>query len=157
MDDGQKYRVGFDPEIVTAPRVREFHDYWLGLRRDRRFPSKADIDITAIPRLAAGLILLKVHDEPLDFEYRIVGDEIASRLGNLKGRRVREAVLVNVTSSAYENYCIVVRSGRPQFLEGRANVAYRSGQPCLMSRVHCPLSSDGQAIDHIISFVTFHH
>lgn len=157
MDTGQKYRVGFDPEVVTAAKVREFYAYWLKVCGNRQFPSKADIDITAIPQLAAGLILLTVHHEPLDFEYRIVGDDVASRLGNLKGQRVREAALVNVTSSAYENYCAVVQTGRPQFLEGRATVAYRSGRPCLLSRVHCPLSSNGQEIDHIISCVAFHH
>jgi hypothetical protein len=155
MGSGQKYRVGFEPEIVTAAKVREFYAYWLQVRGNRPFPSKPDIDIAAIPRLAAGLILLKVHHEPLDFEYRIVGDDVASRLGNLKGRRVREAALVNVTSSAYDNYCTVVQSGRPQFLEGRVTAA--SGQPCLLSRVHCPLSSNGREVDHIISCVAFHH
>jgi len=157
MPSGQPYRVGFDPELVTASPVREFHEYWLKVRGSRRFPAKADIDIAAVPRLAAGLILLKIHSDPLDFEYRIVGDDVASRLGNLKGKRVRDAALVNVTSSAYENYCAVVRSGQPQFLEGHANVAFRPGQPSLLSRVHCPLSDNGHDIDHIISCVAFHH
>jgi hypothetical protein len=157
MAGGQAYRVGNDPEIVTAAPVREFYEYWVKVRGSRRFPAKADIDIAAIPRLAAGLILLKVHREPLDFEYRIVGDDVANRFGNLKGKRVRDAALVNVTSSAYDNYCAVVRSGLPQFLEGQANVAFRPGQPSLLSRVHGPLSGNGQDVDHIVSCVAFHH
>ena len=65
-----QYRVGFEPEVVTASTVREFYDYWCKVRGDRRFPSKADIEITAIPRLAGGLLLLKVHRDPLDFDFR---------------------------------------------------------------------------------------
>jgi hypothetical protein len=155
MPLNRECRVGFEPEIVCAQAVREFHAHWLKLRGARRFPSKADIDIAAIPHLASSMMLLKVTYDPLDFEYRIIGDEIVSRLGSMKGRRVRETALLNVNESAYRNYCAVVETGRPQFLEGWAAVAFRANEPFLLSRVHCPLASDGETVDYIVSCVAF--
>jgi hypothetical protein len=148
-------RVGEDPAIVTNAQVQEFHRYWLTRRGDRRFPARSDIQPTDIPHLLAGIVLLDVHYEPLDFEYRLIGDTIVTRLGSLKGKRVREAALINVSSSAYKNYCRVIETGVPQFLEGIAVSAYRRGRPALMSRVHCPLSSDGETIDKIVSYLAF--
>jgi hypothetical protein len=148
-------RSGEDPAIVTNARVKEFHRYWLTRRGERRLPAKSDIEPTDIPHLLSGIVLLDVHAEPLDFEYRLIGDTIVTRLGNLKGKRVREAALINVSSSAYKNYCRVIETGVPQFLEGVAVSAYREGRPVLMSRVHCPLSSDGRTIDKIISYLAF--
>jgi hypothetical protein len=148
-------RVGVDPSIASDPGVQEFYRYWLGLRRGRRFPSRRDIDPAAIPRLLPKVLLLDVHRDPLDFEYRLIGDEVASRLGPQKGKRVREACLINVSSSAYRNYCTVVETGEPQFLEGLAALAYLGGRRVVVSRVHCPLSSDGETIDNIFSYVAF--
>lgn len=153
--DAVEARVGIDPAVVTNPRVREFHAYWLARRGDRRFPSRKDIEPTDIPHLLSGVVLLDVHYDPLDFEYRLLGDDVVTRLGNLKGKRVRKAALINISSSAYRNYCQVVETGIPQFLEGTAISAYRQGRPALMSRVHCPLSADGETVDKIISYVTF--
>jgi hypothetical protein len=150
----QDQLVGFDPAIVTHPSVHEFHRHWLALKGDRDFPAKADFDPTAVPRLLPGILLLRVHETPLDFEYRIIGEEVVARLGNLKARRVREAALLNASSGAYENYVAVVEARRPQFLEGTATVAYRD-RPMRISRVHCPLSADGARIDHIISYCAF--
>jgi len=147
--------VGSDPAIVTNKRVQEFYRYWLSLRGERRFPRRADIEPTDIPRLLSGVMLLDVHYDPIDFEYRLVGDDITRRLGSLKGRRVREAALINGDSSAYDNYRRMVESGVPQFLEGTATLAFRPGRPMPMSRVHCPLSSDGTTIDKIISYCAF--
>jgi hypothetical protein len=155
MTDTSQLRVSFDPAIATSPGVRTLYDYWLRLRGTRRFPAKAEIDLAAIAHLASGLILLEVFYDPLDFEYRIIGDDIASRLGNVKGRRVREVALLNVGVSAYANYCAVVEAGRPQFLEGLTDTAFPDDRPRLLSRVHCPLAADGQRIDHIISYATF--
>jgi hypothetical protein len=148
-------RIGNDPAIVTNARVREFHAYWLARRGARHFPARSDIEPTDIPHLLAGIVLLNVHYEPLDFEYRLIGDDIAARLGRLKGKRVREAALLNNASSAYTNYCRVVESGTPQFLEGIAVSVHRQGRPMVVSRVHCPLSSDGETIDKIISCLAF--
>ena len=154
-EDGMAARSGADPSIVTNARVLEFYHYWLAQCRGRRFPRRADIEPTDIPHLLSGIVLLDVHADPLDFEYRLIGDTIVTRLGNLKGKRVREAALINVSSSAYKNYCRVIETGVPQFLEGVAVSAYREGRPVLMSRVHCPLSSDGRTIDKIISYLAF--
>jgi hypothetical protein len=150
----KEQRVGFDPGIVTNPRVHEFYQYWLQIKGDRPFPAKNDFDPAALPHLLAGTLLLRVLEAPLDFEYRIIGEEVAARLGNLKGRRVRETALLNASSGAYDNYCAVVETGRPQFLEGTATLAYRD-RPSRVSRVHCPLSADGEKIDYILSYVTF--
>jgi hypothetical protein len=154
MQSHRKAQVSFEPGIVEAPTVQELYHYWLKLRGDRRFPSKAEVDIAKIPHLASSLMLLKVTYDPLDFEYRITGDDIATRLGSVKGRRVREAALLNVDASAYRNYCAVVEAGKPQFMAGWAAIPFRN-EPFLLSRVHCPLSSDGETIDYILSCVAF--
>ncbi len=148
-------RVGSDPAIVTNMRVKEFYLYWLARRGDRQFPSRAEIEPTDIPHLLSGIVLLDVSYDPLDFEYRLIGGDVVKRLGSLKGKRVREASLVNPSSTAYRNYCLVVESGAPQFLEGVAIGAYRQDHPIVVSRVHCPLSTDGKRIDKIISYLVF--
>jgi hypothetical protein len=148
-------RVGADPAIVGEARVLEFHRYWLARRGERRFPARADIEPTDIPHLLVGIMLLDVHYEPLDFEYRLIGDDIARRMGSLKGKRVRAAALRNPASTAYDNYCRMIASGVPQFLKGSGIAAYRPGRQVTVSRVHCPLSTDGTVIDKIISYVAF--
>jgi PAS domain len=152
--DGE-VRIGADPAIVTNPRVLEFHRYWLARRGGRRFPSRRDIEPTDIPHLLPGILLLDVRYDPLDFEYRLLGDDVVMRFGSLKGKLVRTAALINLSSSAYSNYCEVVETGVPQFLEGRATGAYHQGRPSVISRVHCPLSADGDSVDKIISYVAF--
>ena len=155
MQLNRQCRVGFEPDIVRSPAVQAFHAYWQKLRGEREFPAKSQVDIADIPRLAANLMLLRVTYDPPDFEYRIVGDEIVTRLGSVKGRRVREAALINVDASAYRNYCAVIEARRPQFLEGWALFPFKSEQRYLLSRVHCPLSEDGRTIDHILSCMAF--
>jgi hypothetical protein len=154
-EDGLATRSGPDPAIVTNARVLEFHHYWLARRGSRRFPRRADIEPTDIPHLLSGIVLLDVHYDPLDFEYRLIGGDVQKRSGNLKGKRVRQASLLNTCSPAYRNYCAVVESGVPQFLEGAALGAYRPGRPTLVSRVHCPLSDDGEQINKLISYLAF--
>lgn len=100
-------------------------------------------------------MLLQVTYDPLDFEYRIIGDDIVNRLGNVKGLRARDAALLDVDSSAYRNYCAVVEAGKPQFMAGWASIPFRPNEPCLLSRVHRPLAADGETIDHILSCVSF--
>jgi hypothetical protein len=156
---GPETRIGFDPAIASHPGVQEFHRHWLALRRPgRRLPARADLDPTQVPgHLLPSTILLRVHHDAngLDFEYRIVGQALVERLGNVKGRRVREAALLDASASAYANYRAVAESGAAQFLEGRTVIPARPDRPFVISRVHCPLSTDDLTVDWIFSYVAF--
>jgi hypothetical protein len=87
--------IGDDPAIAGDARVLAFHRYWLARRGARRFPARRDIEPTDIPHLLSGILLLDVHYDPLDFEYRLIGGDIVARSGLFKGKRVREAALRN--------------------------------------------------------------
>src|SRR5689334_604111 len=139
---------------ATDPRVAEFYGIWQQLRGDRRFPSREDLRPERISRFLPGVVLLKVLRDPLDFEYRILGGDVVERVGMLRGKRVSEGPLVRANSAAYRNYCEVVEAGRPQFHDGLALSAYGT-DPMMVSRVHCPLASNGRTIDFIISYITF--
>jgi hypothetical protein len=151
----ERARIAATPEIVSNALVRGFHEFWLARCRDGRLPAKRDMDPVEMRAFLPHLVLTEVLRDPLDFQYRIIGDAVAVRLGNNTGRRVRETALINLTSSAYDNYCAVALSRQPQFLEGRAPTAFSQNRTYLMSRVHCPLSFDGAAVDHIISCMSF--
>lgn len=153
----QRTSLGPDPEIVSASDVLEFHAYWLRIRGDRPIPSRVDFDPADIVHFLPGVLLLNVLDDPLDFEYRIVGENVRSWLGNGKGRRVRHAALADlsgVQGSAYDSYRWVFHNGRPQFFEGLTKIGPCSDRRTLVSRVHCPLSSGAQ-VTHIVSYIAF--
>lgn len=151
----ERVRIGMSPDVVTIPLVRQFHAFWQLRCRDGRLPAKRDMDPVDMRAFLPNLVLTAVLAEPLDFEYRIIGDAIAARLGNIAGRRVRQAALINISSSAYDNYCAVARTRQPQFLEGYAASALRPDRLYLTSRVHCPLAADGETVDTIISCISF--
>jgi hypothetical protein len=155
VTDAQGARVGDDPAIAGDERVLEFHRYWLALRGERRFPTRKDIEPTDIPHLLSGILLLDVYYDPLDFEYRLIGGDIVARSGLLKGKRVREAALRNPATTAYENYCRMIASGVPQFFRGSAVAVYAQNRKVAVTRVHCPLSTDGTVIDKVISYFAF--
>jgi hypothetical protein len=151
----ERARIAATPEIISNPLVRGFHDFWAARCCDGRLPAKRDMDPVDMRAFLPHLVLTEVLRDPLDFQYRIIGDAVAARLGNNTGRRVRETALINLTSSAYDNYCAVALSGQPQFLEGRSTTPFTQNRTYLMSRVHCPLASDGARVEHIISCMTF--
>ena len=148
-------RLGATPDVVTSRLVLEFYEFWRMRCRGGRLPPRSAFDPVDMRRFLANIILIEVLRDPLDFRYRIIGERIIERLGNMTGKRVNENPLANVSSSAYRNYCAVVESRAPQFLEGLASTAFRSDLPSMLSRVHCPLADDGETVDHIISCVTF--
>src|SRR5258705_7804623 len=110
--------------------MREFSNSitigWCGVATGAS-PSRRDIEPTDIPYLLSGIVLLDVHYDPLDFEYRLIGGEVVKRSGNLKGKRVRQASLLNVASM-----------GLPQLLRRRRDrhpaIPRRDGDQRLSSR-----------------------
>jgi len=154
--ESRGFRVGASPDLVSSNLVKRFYEFWRSRCRGGALPSKANMDPLDMAPFLANIVLTEVLHDPLDFRYRVIGEEVISRTGNMTGKRVREMALSNISGSAYQNYCTVATSREPQFLEGEAITASKPGRPYLMSRVHCPLSSDGKTVDFIISCITFH-
>jgi len=150
------FRVGTSPDLVSSDLVKKFYEFWRSRCRGDALPSKADMDPVDMVPFLANLVLIEVLQDPLDFRYRIIGEEVIARLGNMTGKRVRDTALSNLSGSAYRNYCAVVETRQPQFLEGEAVTAFKPNRPFLMSRIHCPLSSDGKIVDYLISCITLH-
>ncbi len=148
-------RIGTDPAILSNQHVLDFYHLWQNRCRDGHIPSRADMDPLLMGRFLSTILVSRVYYDPLDFEYRIIGEEVIALLGNLTGKRVRSAAMINLAGSAFANYTFVVEHKVPQFLEGPASPAFRKERRYVMSRVHCPLSADGEVVDHIISCVAF--
>src|ERR1700686_2209004 len=128
-----KLSVGDSPDIIrTSTKVIQFYEFWRSRCKAEALPKKSDMDPVDMDPFLANIVLTEVFYDPLDFKYRIIGEELISRLGNPTGKRVREMALINVSSSAYQNYCAVVEAKRAQFLEGEAVTASKKDRPYLM-------------------------
>lgn len=70
---------------MTSPLVT----YWTDLRGDRVMPSFADFDPTALPAILTDLLVVRVHKEPLDFEYSLIGSNVRRiHRENRRGQRM---------------------------------------------------------------------
>jgi PAS domain-containing protein len=52
---------------------KEFLAYWREMAADRAAPRRQDIDVLDVPKLMPHVIILNVLEDPLDFQYRLVG------------------------------------------------------------------------------------
>lgn len=134
------FRVGDSPDIIrTSTKVLQFYEFWRSRGKGGMLPRKSDMDPVDMGPFLANIVLTEVSYEPLDFKYRIIGEELISRLGNLTGKRVREMALINVSSSAYQNYCAVAETKRAQFSRAMPSRRRRRTVPisCRASIARC--------------------
>lgn len=68
-------------ERISSPVLAAGLDYWRGLiRPGDDLPVYERFDPLHIPRLLASIILLEVRHEPLDFRYRVIGQDVRNNL-----------------------------------------------------------------------------
>lgn len=103
---------------VASPILREGYRYWLSKRGERAFPSRADFDpLVEIPRLARNIMLLDVLHDPLDFQYRLIGDKMREHMGaNWVGRRWSEIEFQRPPNPIWLHHQWVVEHREPRFL-----------------------------------------
>jgi hypothetical protein len=137
---------------LTMPEPKAAYAYWLAKKGTRPFPSRADIQPTEIPKLLPYITLLDViHEEPVDYRFRIEGDTVERVIGYRRmGRRLSE--LTSTLGPAYE-------SAYRHFDEARkaaAPLAYRSqltgvGRGLFeVEKLIVPLSNDGKRVDQLL-------
>src|SRR3546814_8726800 len=93
-------------------RLQRFLDYWRSKCQADRLPHRRDIDPTEIIPLLAAIFLMDV--EAGDFRFRLVGQDIVTRYGALKGRQLGELMrseehtseLQSLMRNSYAVFCL---------------------------------------------------
>lgn len=126
---------------IHEPRLARLYAYWLGLKGDRRFPARRDLDPVDLRYVLGHLLLLDVLRHPLRFRYRLHGAEITSRVGyDLTGKLLDE-----MPDPEYRDYAIrrcqeLVETGEPLVIR-RDRTLY--GKPGSYEALWLPFSEDG--------------
>ena len=141
-----------DPGLgFQSPLLIDLHRYWLERRGDRAMPQRADIDpIHTAFRPHLGFVVLTDVVEPLRFRFRLIG----STLTTVVGRDSTGRYLDEVYSPADYEYMIVayrwvVAHQAPLRITG--NLRHENRSWIDMESVDLPLSSDGRAVDMIMT------
>jgi hypothetical protein len=137
---------------LTVLEPKAAYAYWLAKRGARPFPSRADIQPTEIPKLLPYITLVDViHEEPVDYRFRIEGDTVERVIGYRRmGRRLSEltSTLGPAYDSAYRHFDDARKSAAP--------LAYRSQITGLgrgffeVEKLIVPLSEDGKRVDQLL-------
>jgi hypothetical protein len=137
-----------------SPSVEAGFDYWASLLIGRRYPSRREIDPTAIPRQLLKISLIDVSHDPLDFRIRLVGQHVRDRMGAVAGKRVAETVRPDQgLQNVLNRYTRCVDEARPV----RSLFRFRSLIPphdeIWVEAVSCPLAGEvPDRVDHIVTF-----
>lgn len=139
---------------VLPPSLKAARDYWTEIKGDRRFPGRADIDPTDIPRLLPDMELVEVlpplEDGTPEFRYRLTGthiDKISRQ--NYAGCKVSEIPHQRAPSQVHTTLCLAVSREIPVVVR----LPYE-GPDILLEWVDslvAPLSDDGITINMLFS------
>ncbi len=140
---------GFEPLTDRPQRLYDIWDRWRG---DRPMPSRREVMPEELRDLLRYIGLILVAPDPADCRYLISGTAVDMTCErSLKGMTIREIVALGRIESLAEivgHYAEVIRSRKPNF--SRGSMEYRERGYISYDRVLLPLSSDGQAVDHIL-------
>jgi hypothetical protein len=145
--------------VPLDDRLATFLGYWQSKRTGRAMPKRSDLDPTEVPpRLLPYLYLTDVVDAGARFRYRLMGTAAVSSVrADLTGRYLDELT----EAGRYRDYVsalyrLVLARRQPVFsmshyfsFGGTAGVP--PGTRPSTQRLMCPLSSDGLAVDQVIS------
>ena len=115
----------------------QLYDYWRALSADAPFPPRAALDAMAVWTLLGNIMLVDVIGPPLDFRYRLIGEDIIRFNGrSLKGRTVLELLRDDPNQQGvFDNYAKVAGSAWPSYTA----VSYENVQGVIKNSESCVL------------------
>jgi hypothetical protein len=128
----------------------DFKAYWDRKRGDRSMPARADIDPLELRDHLGWILIMEVVGETRRFRYRLVGSEIAKRLGRDSTNKYFDELYAEpdhdrIASSFHQ----VVISQRPMRMVGELRFSERTGLS--FEVLNLPLCQDGVGVNMILS------
>ena len=139
----------FDRKDFSTEIHNQLYDYWLCKKGDRLMPSRQDIEPGEIAPLLPHLIMLDVHGDPGNSQYkvRLTGTHVDMATGQrLTGKWAHE---FPNSAGLSRRFNWLVENQRPYYAEDRLMFVSKDfkNYSCLV----CPLSSDGLKVDKILA------
>lgn len=124
--------------------------HWDAVRRGRDFPSKGDIDPTAVVSCLPFMSVAEIHQEPLRIRYRLVGTEIVRLRGvDFTWKWLHELGWNQETVAEFlTQYDMMLRKRKPVF--GVDDILWVDGRTRLYEWALMPLSEGGKTISHCL-------
>jgi hypothetical protein len=143
---------------IENAAVRAGVDYWRRISGARRFPARADLSPRDIASLLRNTVLLRVIDEGVDYDYRIVGDAHVIAHGySMQGRRLSR---IDEFSPGYSHVLkalydqpVKTRQGfalRGWLLRGESRKQYIYTESAFL-----PMGPTDEAVDHVLNFSVY--
>ncbi len=129
--------------------------HWQNLCGTRKQPARREIDPAQLRPYLGFLCILDVRDQPEDFIFRLFGTGISDFMNmDLTGRSVRDFQPAELGERIFTQIKDVVEAGRPALY--RMEVSRDKPPRTTASyRLLLPLSDDGTAIDHVLTYTRF--
>ncbi len=133
-------------------RLCRFLDYWRGKCVGGALPHRRDIDPTDIAPLLAAVFLVDVESGA--FRFRLVGQDIVTRYGNLRGRALGELMSGAELERTMAEHRLCVDARLPVYSENTMQSA-GTGDWQLYQRLLVPLADDGGGIAALAGIMAF--
>jgi hypothetical protein len=145
---------------IGHPDLEFLHQYWVGKKRGRAMPSRADIDPVELPgRLWPNLMLIDVvrKNDTTRFRYRHVGTAFTDAVGEEVTNQYFDEVIP--TRGGYRDYILgiyneLLQRRIPLYTENTFTFTRRAA-PILTRRLSLPLSADGVTVNMVFAGHTF--
>jgi hypothetical protein len=126
-------------------------NHWDAVRNGRRFPSRAEIDPTAIYNALPYVSVLQYEHDPYRIQFRLIGNEVARLYGGaLQGRYLDEMEwLPQDFADTAHIYNRLYHEATP--LYGLSYTNFQAKADRVFEWAVFPLSEDGARISHAIS------
>lgn len=123
--------------------------YWRAKKGDRDFPSRVDIDPLDFTRALPRVMMAEVTADPLEFRYRVAGTGLFAMHGQeLTGKLAHELEPPEFGALIHRHYVEVIERRIPILHGIELTVNYLATS---YARIILPLSSDGKAIDRLMT------
>ncbi|MBL4801949.1 MAG: PAS domain-containing protein [Emcibacter sp.] len=110
MTDG--FRYNFTVNDLPNDVLRKIYQYWLGMKRDRIMPSRADLKPEEILSLLPYISLVDVEPETKRYKMRLIGSETVKAMSaDMTGKYLDEVPLIEALLK--QNYDWLVEEKQP--------------------------------------------
>ncbi len=152
--DSNAYEIGAAELLANAETVFQLvYSYWNALRGDRAMCSRAEIDPIEMRDVLTHLVLLDIESDPFDGIFCLTGSDVEQGAGLPLTNLALSQIWFSREAFAMREYERVVTSTKPRYSTNMCENARCVRKK--VSRLLCPLSSDGVTADAILGAVIF--